>query len=81
MSKDLDSLLNEKRIFEPSKIFVDKTNIKEWMEEHNIQEYDELLKKAKEDPEWFWDDLAGELKWYKPYDKILIGILPMLNGF
>ena len=69
MSKDLDSLLNEKRIFEPSKIFVDKTNIKEWMEEHNIQEYDELLKRAKEDPEWFWDDLAGELKWYKSYDK------------
>ena len=69
MSKDLDYLLKEKRIFEPSKTFVDETNIKKWMDEHDISDYEELLKKAEEDPEWFWDDLAGEFEWYKPYEK------------
>ncbi len=69
MSKDLDSLLKEKRIFEPSKTFVDETNIKKWMDEHDISDYDELLEKAAENPEWFWDDLATELEWYKPYKK------------
>ncbi len=69
MSKDLDSLLKEKRIFEPSKTFVDETNIKKWMDEHDISDYDGLLEKAAENPEWFWDDLATELEWYKPYKK------------
>ena len=69
MSKDLDSLLKEKRIFEPPKTLVDETNIKKWMDEHDISDYDELLRKAEENPEWFWDDLATELDWYKPYKK------------
>ena len=56
MTRDLDSLLNEKRIFEPSKILVEETNIKKWMDIHDISDYDELLEKAAENPEWFWDD-------------------------
>jgi acetyl-CoA synthetase len=69
MTRDLDSLLKEKRIFEPSKILVKETNIKKWMDIHDISDYDELLEKAAENPEWFWDDLAGELEWFKPYKK------------
>ena len=69
MSKDLDYLLKEKRIFEPSKNLVDNSNIKLWMEKHDILDYDELLERANENPEWFWNDFAGEMEWYKPYDK------------
>jgi acetyl-CoA synthetase len=69
MSKDLDSLLKEKRIFEPSKTLVDETNIKKWMDQHDISDYDDLLEKAEENPEWFWNDLAMDLEWYKPYKK------------
>ena len=69
MSKDLDSLLKEKRIFEPSKTFVEETNIKKWMDKHDISDYDDLLEKAADNPEWFWDDIATELEWYKPYKK------------
>jgi acetyl-CoA synthetase len=69
MSRDLDILLKEKRIFKPSQIFADNTNIKKWMEKHNIQSYDELLVKSGENPEWFWNDLAMELEWFKPYTK------------
>lgn len=69
MSRDLESLLKEKRIFKPSEELVNETNIKKWMKEKNIPSYDALLKKAAENPEWFWDDLAGELEWYGKYDK------------
>lgn len=70
MSRDLDILIKEKRIFKPSQIFADNTNIKKWMEKHNIQNYDELLVKSGENPEWFWNDLAMELEWFKPYTKV-----------
>ncbi len=69
MSNDLDYLLKEKRIFEPSKLLVDNANIKKWMDQHEISDYDELLVKAEKNPEWFWDDLASELEWFKPYQK------------
>ena len=69
MSKDLDTLLRENRIFEPSKETINQSNIKIWMDKNNISDYDELLKKAEENPKWFWDDVAGELEWYKPYEK------------
>lgn len=69
MSRDLDSLLKEKRIFAPSKELVNQTNINKWMEEKDVPSYDALLEIASENPEWFWDDLAAELEWFKPYDK------------
>ena len=69
MPRDLDTLLKEKRIFKPSKILTDETNIKKWMETQDIHDYDELLERASENPEWFWNDLARELEWFKPYRK------------
>lgn len=69
MSRDLDSLLKEKRIFEPSKELVSQTNISKWMEKKDVPSYDALLEIASENPEWFWNDLAEELEWFKPYDK------------
>lgn len=67
MPGDLDSLLNEKRIFKPSKELVANSNIQRWMDKHNIAEYDELLEFARKDPKWFWDDISEELEWYKKY--------------
>jgi len=69
MSGDLDSLLNEKRIFKPSKQLAADSNIHKWMKEHNIRDYDELLEFAEKNPKWFWDDISKELDWYKMYNK------------
>lgn len=33
--------------------------------------YAELHRRSIEDPEGFWGDLAAELHWYKPWDKVL----------
>ncbi len=71
MSGDVDVLLKEERLFEPTKEFVEQTNVKKWMDAHGIKSLDELLEKAK-NLEWFWGEVSKELlEWYKPYDKVL----------
>src|SRR5210317_1899290 len=37
----------------------------------NVKEYDKLYKKSIEDPEGFWAEQAGQLEWYKKWDKVL----------
>jgi len=67
----IDVLLEERRLFKPSEAFVEKTNVKKWMDKHGIRSYDELLEKAR-DLEWFWGEASKEVvEWYTPYDKVL----------
>jgi acetyl-CoA synthetase len=70
MPKDLDALLREERIFEPTSEIVEDSNIQKWMNKHNIKDYDELLEKTKNNVDWFWDDIAQELEWFEPYQKV-----------
>lgn len=71
MPKDLEALLKEERVFEPSNEFLKKSNISKWMKKYGIKNYDELLQKSGENPEWFWDELAGEFEWFQNYEKVL----------
>lgn len=41
----------------------------------------ELLKTSQEDPESFWDEVAKELTWYKPWEQTLSGELPNFSFF
>ncbi len=70
MAKDIEALQKEKRIFEPPAELVENSNVKKWMNEHDIKDYDELLERAK-DKEWFWEDAAKELEWFAPWTKVL----------
>ena len=36
----------------------------------SYQEYQEKYQKSTEDPEGFWDDIAKQFVWQKPYDKV-----------
>ncbi|MEN4007029.1 MAG: acetate--CoA ligase [Methanobacteriaceae archaeon] len=71
MSKDLETLLKEKRLFKPSNKLLEESNIALWMKKHKIKNYEELLEKTRLNPEWFWDELAGELEWFQNYEKVL----------
>lgn len=74
-------LLNEKRVFKPSKKLVENSNVMKWMKEHNIKSYDDLLKKAK-NLEWFWGEISKEMvEWYKPPKKVLDWKLPYVKWF
>ncbi|MEM0493177.1 MAG: acetate--CoA ligase [Candidatus Thermoplasmatota archaeon] len=74
-------LLDEKRVFKPSKEFVEQTNVKKWMNEHNIKTLDELYKKA-ENWEWFWGEVAKEIiELYTPYKKLVEWKPPYVKWF
>jgi acetyl-CoA synthetase len=47
-SENISVLMDEKRVFKPSKELVNNSNVKQWMDAHNIKTADELYKKAED---------------------------------
>ncbi|KYK27565.1 acetyl-coenzyme A synthetase [Thermoplasmatales archaeon SG8-52-1] len=79
--EDITVLLDEKRIFSPKEDFVKQTNVKQWMDKHNIENLDDLYNKAK-DWEWFWNEISNEfVEWYKPYTKLVEWDPPSVKWF
>jgi acetyl-CoA synthetase len=74
-NQDIDSTLRENRVFPPPEEFAAKAHIK------SLEEYETLYKKSIEDPEKFWAEAAGELHWFKPWDKVLDWNLPTAKWF
>jgi acetyl-CoA synthetase len=74
-SQALDSTLRENRLFPPPPEFSARARIK------SIEQYEELYKQSIEDPETFWSGAAGELHWFKPWDKVLDWNLPWAKWF
>jgi acetyl-CoA synthetase len=63
--KNIESLLHEDRIFEPPAEFAAKAHIK------SREEYDALCRRAREDRDGFWSEIASELVWSKKWDRVL----------
>jgi acetyl-CoA synthetase len=62
----IESILQEKRIFNPSSEFVSQAQIK------SLQQYQNLSKQAASNPSEFWANLAEkELIWFKKWDQVL----------
>ncbi|MEO5360375.1 MAG: acetate--CoA ligase [Nitrospirota bacterium] len=63
---NIDVLMDENRLFPPSKEFSEKAHIK------SMAEYIKIYEQSIKDPEGFWADMAEKnLHWYKKWDKIL----------
>ncbi|MEO6975686.1 MAG: acetate--CoA ligase [Gallionella sp.] len=63
---NIESVLNERRIFEPSAEFVNQANVS------GMPAYQALCKAAEQDYPGFWANLAREtLQWKKPFSKSL----------
>jgi acetyl-CoA synthetase len=79
--EDISVLLDEKRVFKPKEEFVNNTNVKQWMDKHDIKDLEELYKKA-ENWEWFWDEVSKDLvEWYEPYNKVVEWDAPWVKWF
>jgi acetyl-CoA synthetase len=74
-SPNIDSILNETRVFEPSPEFSQKAHIK------NLEEYERLYAEAEADPEGFWGRIAGDLHWFRKWDKVLEWNAPWAKWF
>ena len=74
-NRDIDSTLRENRVFPPPPEFSAKAHIQ------SLEQYEELYRQSIQDPEKFWAEAAGDLHWFKPWDKVLDWDLPWAKWF
>ena len=74
-SNDIQSTLNERRLFPPSAGFSAAAHVK------SLDDYQALYDEADRDPEGFWGRIAGELEWFKPWKKVLEWDAPWAKWF
>ena len=72
---DIDSILKEQRSFPPPTDFSQRAHIK------SMEEFERLSREAAENPDKFWGAIAGELHWYKPWEKVLEWSHPWAKWF
>jgi acetyl-CoA synthetase len=72
MTENIDTLLKESRVYQPSA----RTKAVAY-----IQDYDSAYKKSIADPEGFWNDVAKELEWFSPWTKVLEWNYPWAKWF
>src|SRR3989475_7871821 len=60
-------------IWEPSPEVIARSRLKRFMDRHRIETFDELLKRADDDIEWFWDAAIKDIDvaFYRDYDKVV----------
>jgi len=75
MSQSIDSILNERRVFQPSTEFSQDAHIKD------LEHYQRLYREAEEDPERFWGEIAGQLHWFRKWDRVLEWDSPWAKWF
>ncbi|HEY3138003.1 MAG TPA: acetate--CoA ligase [Blastocatellia bacterium] len=75
MSQSIDSILKETRVFQPTQEFSQQAHIK------RLDQYEQLYREAEEDPEKFWGRIAGDLHWFRKWDKVLEWKAPWAKWF
>ena len=74
-ASSIDSILQEDRKFEPPAEFSKNAHIQ------SLDEYQILYKESMDDPDKFWSRIAGELHWFKKWDKVLEWNIPWAKWF
>jgi acetyl-CoA synthetase len=60
-------------MWEPSPAVISKSRLKRFMDQHGIESFAELLKRADDDIEWFWDAAIKDIDiaFYRHYEKVV----------
>jgi acetyl-CoA synthetase len=74
-SGQIDHVMREERLFPPPAEFAAKARIQ------SLQQYEQLWQEAAADIPAFWDKLAHELHWFKPYTQVLEWNEPLAKWF
>ncbi len=64
-------VLSEERVFEPSEDIVENANITKYMRDKGFSSYEELHAWSVEHSEEFWEEMAKELDWFRPWEQVL----------
>ncbi len=72
---NIDSILTETRSFPPPESFSKDAHIR------TKEDYDNLCARAAADPEGFWADIARQLHWFEPWNKVLEWNVPWAKWF
>ena len=75
VAQNIDSILTETRSFPPPEEFRKNAAIT------SEADYERLRARAHADPEAFWADIARQLHWFKPWDKVLQWNAPWAKWF
>jgi len=75
VKSNIESLLKEQRVFKPSETFSEHAHIQ------SLQAFEALSKRAAEDPEKYWAEIASELHWFEKWNKVLEWELPFSKWF
>jgi len=62
---------NTSEIYQPSASIVENSNVMAYARSKGIASYDELYQWSLDHNEEFWADMANDLEWYSPWDKVL----------
>ncbi|HET7339713.1 MAG TPA: acetate--CoA ligase [Candidatus Dormibacteraeota bacterium] len=60
-------------IWRPSREVIEKSRLWRFMDRHGIKSFEDLLRRADEDVEWFWDAAVKDIDvaFYREYDKVV----------
>ncbi len=72
---DIDSVLKEHRVFEPSSEFARHAHVPD------RSRYDALYRWSMDDPEGFWREMATRLHWAEPFQQVLDWQPPLAKWF
>jgi acetyl-CoA synthetase len=72
---NIESLLKEQRVFKPSDSFSGQAHIQ------SLQAYEALSKRAAENPEAYWSEIASDLHWFEKWNTVLEWELPFSKWF
>jgi acetyl-CoA synthetase len=75
MSDAIESVLHEDRVFPPPAAFSQQARI------GSRADYDALCRRAADDPEGFWSEMAATLRWMRPWTRVLDWQAPFAKWF
>ena len=63
----------QKTVWQPNPEWVEQSNLKKFMDRHNLPTYDELFKKSVAEIDWFWQAVLQDLdiQFYQPFTKMV----------
>ncbi|MGF1449520.1 MAG: acetate--CoA ligase [Opitutales bacterium] len=64
MKTDIETVLQENRTFAPSAAFSAQAHVT------SLEAYREQWQRSIDDPEGYWAEVAGQLHWYTPWDRV-----------